>query len=154
MRTMILSFKPEVYEKIYNGEKIFEHRKFFPNETIKAYMYVSRPISAITGIIYLGNRHLLDDWKEEFLDDTDAVMRIGNYQQNYKYAMEIFEFQETSSIPLVKLKNDMEKFIVPQMYYYLNDLPLLEYIEKNIQYKEKHLIHNFDSISSTMVCVH
>ena len=34
MRKMLLSFKPEVYEKIKSGKKIFEHRRNFPDEPI------------------------------------------------------------------------------------------------------------------------
>lgn len=56
MRKMLLSFKPEVYEKIKSGKKKFEHRRNFPDE----------PIKAIKGIVYLGKRHLLSDWREEF----------------------------------------------------------------------------------------
>ena len=48
MRKMLLSFKPEVYEKIKSGKKIFEHRRNFPDESIMAYMYVSSPVKAIT----------------------------------------------------------------------------------------------------------
>lgn len=54
MRKMLLSFKPEVYEKIKSGKKKFEHRRNFPDEPIMAYMYVSAPIKAIKGIVYLG----------------------------------------------------------------------------------------------------
>ena len=35
MRKMLLSFKPEVYEKIKSGGKIFEHRRNFPE--VRAY---------------------------------------------------------------------------------------------------------------------
>ena len=95
MRKMLLSFKPEVYEKIKTGKKKFEHRRNFPDEPIMAYMYVSAPVKAITGILYLGKRHLLSNWHEEFKDDKDAVARIEKYQESYRYAMEIDEFQET-----------------------------------------------------------
>lgn len=54
---MLLSFKPEVYGKIKAGVKIFEHCRNFPNEPIIAYMYVSSPIKAVTGIFYFDNRH-------------------------------------------------------------------------------------------------
>ena len=37
MRTMLLSFKADVYQKVITGEKIYEHRKVFPDEPIKAY---------------------------------------------------------------------------------------------------------------------
>lgn len=41
MRTMLLSFKPEWYNRIKKGSKIFEYRRTFPDEEILAYMYVS-----------------------------------------------------------------------------------------------------------------
>ena len=63
MRKMLLSFKPSVYDKIYAGIKIFEHRRNFPNEPIMAYMYVSKPVRAITGIVMLDNRHKLSYWE-------------------------------------------------------------------------------------------
>lgn len=61
---MLLSFRPDVYEKIKSGLKIFEHRRNFPDEPIMAYMYVSSPVKAITGIVYLDKRHCyLIGWK-------------------------------------------------------------------------------------------
>lgn len=59
LRKMLLSFKLDVYEKIKSGRKIFVHRRIFPNEQIMAYMYVSSPVKAITGIVYLGKRRCL-----------------------------------------------------------------------------------------------
>ena len=52
MRKMLLSFKPEVYEQIKSGKKKIERRRNFPVEPIMAYMYVSAPVKAITGIVY------------------------------------------------------------------------------------------------------
>lgn len=34
MRKMLLSFRPDVYEKIKSGVKIFEHKRNFPEEPI------------------------------------------------------------------------------------------------------------------------
>ena len=109
---MLLSFKPEVYEKIKSGKKIFEHRRNFPDEPIMAYMYVSAPVKAITGIVYLGKRHLLSDWHEEFKDDKDAVARIEQYEKSYRYAMEIMEFQETTNIPLDEWRATISDYAV------------------------------------------
>ena len=108
MRKMLLSFKPEVYEKIKSGKKKFEHRRNFPDE----------PIKAIKGIVYLGKRHLLSDWREEFKNDKAAVVRIEKYQELYRYAMEINEFQETTEISLGALRRDVSGFVAPQMYIY------------------------------------
>lgn len=154
MRKMLLSFKPEVYEKIKSGKKIFEHRRNFPDEPIMAYMYVSAPVKAITGIVYLGKRHLLSDWHEKFKDDKDAVVRIEKYQESYRYAMEINEFQETTEISLDDLRRDIPDFYAPQMYIYLDGTDLLEYIENNIKSLDENIKHNFKEISADMVCVH
>ena len=154
MRTMLLSFKPSVYEKIKSGIKVFEHRRSFPNEPIKAYMYVSSPVCAITGIIYLGKRHVLRDWELEFASDENAVERIKKYSESYDYAMEIVEFQETTEISLSQLKNDIEGFIVPQMYYYLDGKPLLAYIEDKLKYKKINIKHTFVNITSSQICIH
>ena len=154
MRTMLLSFKPSVYEKIRTGIKIFEHRRSFPNEPIKAYMYVSSPICAITGIVYLGRRHELKDWEREFASDKDAVERIKKYRELFIYAMEIVEFQETTEISLSQLRTDIEGFIAPQMYYYLDGKPLLTYLEDKLESKEINIKHTFENITSSQVCVH
>ena len=41
-----------------------------------AYMYVRTPKKAITEIFFLGKRHLLYDWKEEFKKDKDTIACI------------------------------------------------------------------------------
>jgi len=152
MRTMLLSFKPSVYENIYSGKKIFEHRRSFPDEPIKAYMYVSSPICSINGIVYFGKRHTLTDWEEQFSNDKNVLSRIKKYQKNYRYAMEISEFQETSSISLNQLRNDIAHFIVPQMYYYLDGTELLRYLEQNLKYGKTNIKHSFENIQPSQVC--
>lgn len=111
---MLLSFKPSVYEKIRSEEKIFEHRRNFLNEPIMAYMYVSAPVKAVT---YFWKKHLLFDWKKEFVDDIDAVKSVEKYNETYRYAMEINEFQETTKISLDELRKNVPEFVVPQMFY-------------------------------------
>lgn len=155
MRKMLLSFKPSVYDKIYTGIKIFEHRRNFPDEPIMAYMYVSKPVRAITGIVILNNRHKLVDWESEFKEDVDALARIHEYQKSYRYAMEISEFQDTNMISLDDLKRDIESFVVPQSYIYLdNNSVLLKYIEDRIVKKNLRITHDFSVITSNQVCVH
>lgn len=154
MRTMLLSFKPKVYEKILNGEKIFEHRRHFPDEPILAYMYVSKPIRAIKGIVYLNNRHILTDWEYEYSYDSAALKRIKEYKKSYQYAMEIIEFQETSEISLYDLKRDNVSFVVPQSYIYLDNRPeLLKYIQSHLNINGKNIKHDFSNILSTQICV-
>ena len=144
MRKMLLSFKPNIYDKIYDGIKIFEHRRNFPNEPIMAYMYISKPVRAITGIVILNNRHNLSDWEKEFDYDEMALKRIAEYKKLYRYAMEISQFQETNSISLDDLKKDIEGFVAPQSYIYLDTKPiLLKYIEDRIVKKDLNISITF-----------
>lgn len=154
MRKMLLSFKPQIYDKIYEGVKIFEHRRNFPDEPIMAYMYVSKPVRAITGIVILNNRHKLEDWEIEFKDDVEALERIKKYKESYRYAMEISEFKETNMISLDDLKRDINSFVAPQSYIYLDNNPkLLKYIESRISIKDKCIKHDFSNIIANQICV-
>lgn len=154
MRKMLLSFRADVFERIKSGEKIYEHRKVFPNEPIEAYLYVSSPIQCITGKLILSNRIEIADWKEKYKQDKKAVERIDNYLKTQKYAMEIQQYIETNSIPLSTLRADLDKFIVPQMYYYLDDTNLLEYLNQNLFETGHRIRHDFSQIESDQICVH
>lgn len=153
---MLLSFRPDVYEKIKSGVKIFEHRRNFPDEPIMAYMYVSSPVKAITGVVYLGKRHCLSDWLEYYKEDSNAVTRIKEYMEtyHYRYAMEIDSFQETSQISLDDLRENIPGFVAPQMYIYLDGTELLEYIESNLKMIDLQVEHSFERIEACQVCVH
>ena len=50
MRTILLSFSPSYYDILKNGQKVFEYRKRFCNEKVKAYLYLGKPIQKIVGI--------------------------------------------------------------------------------------------------------
>ena len=146
---MLLSFRPDVYEKIKSGLKIFEHRRNFPDEPIMAYMYVSSPVKAVTGIVYLGKRHCLSDWLEDYKEDSNAVTRIKEYIEKYHQ-----RFQETSQISLDDLRKNVPGFVAPQMYIYLDDTELLEYIESNLKMPDLQVEHSFERIEACQVCVH
>lgn len=149
---MLLSFKADVYEKVIAGEKIYEHRKVFPDEPVLAYLYVSAPVKAIVGIMKLENKTSIESWKDKYSYDTDVVTRIDACLEHHKYAMEIAEFQETNSIALEKLRMDLPGFVVPQMYYYIDDSELLIYLKKNLRPIGKKIVHDFSNISSDSIC--
>ena len=155
MRKMLLSFRPDVYEKIKSGVKIFEHRRNFPDEPIMAYMYVSSPVKAITGVVYLGKRHCLSDWMEVYKEDSNAVTRIKEYieKYHYRYAMEIDGFQETSQISLDDLRENVPGFVAPQMYIYLDNTELLKYIEKNVIVYTNKIEHEHEEMCPQIVCI-
>ncbi len=152
MKTMLLSLKYEVYQSVLSGEKIYEHRKVFPNEPVKAYIYVSAPMKSICGIMYLNNKESLLNWKEKYKDDAECIERIDKYLEKYKFGMEISRFENTNAIPLKQLREDLEKFIVPQMYYFIDDSELLEYLENNLKTDGKVITHDYENITSDMIC--
>lgn len=154
MRTMLLSLKPEVFQNVKSGKKIYEHRRVFPDEPIKAYIYISRPIQALAGIMYLGNKVNIEDWKEKYKEDVEAQIRIEDYLQHHKVAMEIQRFQNTSSIALADIKKVFHNFLIPQMYYYLDDHPLLQFLEDNLEPIGEPITHTFENITSDQICVH
>ncbi|WP_029072984.1 hypothetical protein [Kandleria vitulina] len=154
MRTILLSLKPDVFQNVVTGVKIFEHRKVFPDGPIKAYIYVSRPVQELRGIMILENKTSLSDWKTMYSYDKDAVRRIDEYRKNYRVAMQITKFQDTSAIGLTDIKEIFPKFLIPQMYYYLDGLPLLDYLEKNLMEVGAPITHSFKEITSDMICVH
>lgn len=149
---MLMSLKKDVYDRVLSGEKIYEHRKVFPDEPVKAYIYVSTPMKAICGIMYLNNKTSLLDWKEQYSYDVEAVKRIDEYLENYKFGMEITRFENTNSIPLETLRNDLSKFIVPQMYYFIEDSELLSYLEANLVPDGTVVTHTYENVTSDMIC--
>lgn len=152
MRNMLLSFKADVYKRVLSGEKIYEHRKVFPDDPIRAFLYVSAPIKAITGIMYLRNKTSLEEWVKTYSYDEKAVQRINEYLRHHRYAMEITNFQNTNTISLEKLRQDIPGFVVPQMYYFIDNSFILEYLNKNLYAKGELITHTFDGITSDMIC--
>ena len=152
MRTILLSFKADVYKKVISGEKIYEHRKVFPKEPIKAYLYVSNPVKSITGVMYLNNRVEIENWKSIYSYDKAASKRIDDFLRCYKYAMQITKFEETSAILLNQLRIDVPGFVVPQMYYFIDDTPLKGYLEKHLRFTGKVISHDFIDIKSEQIC--
>lgn len=152
MRTMLLSFKADVYKKLLTGKKIYEHRKVFPSEPVKAYLYVSSPIKSIVGIMHLDHKVNIESWKEKYASDEDAVARIDRYLEQHKVAMEIIDFQDTNKIPLEKLREDLPGFVVPQMYYFVENSDLLRYLEENLVPVGEKIVHDFSNITSDLIC--
>lgn len=152
MRKMLLSMRKDVFDKVLSGEKIYEHRKVFPNEPVKAYIYVSSPIKSICGVMYLSNKTSLLDWKETYKDDPKCIQRIDKYLLHYNFAMEINRFENTNAISLKKLKEDLTRFVVPQMYYYIEDSELLNYLEKNLVSNGIVVTHTYENITSSLIC--
>lgn len=153
MRTMLLSFKPEWYNRIKEGSKIFEYRRTFLDEEILAYMYVSSPMKMIIGKIHLGRKIDINSWKEEYKDDLEVCGRIDDFLTRHTYAMPVLSFQMTKGIDLETLRRFNPKFVCPQMYYYLENYPdLFEFIKKNAVDIGELQVNSFEHIGKEEIC--
>lgn len=104
--------------------------------------------------MYLGNKTNIEDWKEKYRDDAEAQERINEYLKHYKVVMEIQKFQNTSSIALADIRKQFPDFLIPQMYYYLDGRPLLQYLNDNMLPIGEPIMHTFENITSDQICVH
>lgn len=154
MHTMLLSLKPEIFDLIRTGKKIFEYRYQFYSEPINAYLYISKPVQKIVGYIEFDKRINLKDWKEEYKCNSEVSYRIDDYlSRNYKYAMPINKFKMTTEITLKDLRNDLKKFIIPESYYYLDNFDELDnYIKNNIKFTGELIENNFEIINEADIC--
>lgn len=127
-----MSFWPSIYDKIQNQIKLIEYRRTFPNDCKYAYMYITKPVKAIGGIVYFGKKHNLYDWKKQYSNNTIISDRINSYIQSYRYGMEIIGFQKIKPITLDELRKNVEGFTAPQSYLLLeNNKKLSDYVKNN-----------------------
>jgi len=121
MRKMLLSMQPFWFEKVMSGEKIYEYRNRFPNEEIEAYIYVSHPVKAVAGILYLSPRIEVRTWIDQYSSDEKIVTRVKKHVEKNKYAMPIKATQRIQPITVDALREAVEKFIIPESYYYFEN---------------------------------
>lgn len=154
MRKMLLSMQPYWKDKIMSGEKIYEYRSRFPDEEILAYLYVSYPVCGIAGILHLGKKIYLSDWKEKYREDISVLKRIEEYEsRKNKIAMPVFSYQETNVISRESLTEALGRFIVPQSYYYLKEeMELTKYLIANIESVGDKYYNDFTKEIASEVC--
>lgn len=126
-----MSFWPSVYERIKKGEKTIEFRRVFPKENNFAYMYVTKPVKAIKGIIYFGAKHTLSELKVLYRDNSDILAQIEKNPDTYQFGVDIIDFKEIEEIALEELRKNVPTFVAPQSYILLENHPILaDYIKK------------------------
>lgn len=153
MKTMLLSFDAETFAELESNKMKFEYRKVLPAEEMKVYFYVTRPVMAISGVAHFGQRENLANWKERFADRSIEVLnRIDDYLTDCKYVVPILDFQRTNRISLKQLTSDLPDFIVPRMYYFIDDTSLNSYLEKNLIPTSDLVVNTFDRISDDDIC--
>lgn len=149
-----MSFWPSIHNKIAGQIKIIEYRRNFPKECTHAYMYVSKPVKAICGIVYFTQKHSVHDWKDEYAYSTEILSRINDtLDSGARYAMEIGAYQEIEPITLDELRENVEGFVAPQSYLLLeNNIELCEFLQKKTVKIGKRIENNLTNIFPEHIC--
>lgn len=150
----LMSFWPSVYNNIISQKKLFEYRRSFPKDCTYAYMYISKPVKAVCGIIYFGKKYSIEDWKKIYSGDEIIMKRIEQYSKSYRYAMEIKAIQKIQPITLEKLRQNIEGFTAPQSYLLLeNNAELREYLMNEIKIEGELIENNLEDLFPEHVCL-
>ncbi len=154
MKKILMSMKPIWRDKIMSGEKIYEYRTRFTDVEVIAFLYVSQPVCAITGILHLGKKIYLEDWKKEYSYNSCVMNRILEYEnRGNRVAMPVLSYQETNEISLYTLRRDLDKFIVPQSYYYIvEDSELERYLKVNLKSVSPEVENDIDGSEIDEIC--
>ena len=82
MRSIIFSFKPEIFPALLTAEKRFEYRSRIPEGELDAYIYLSSPVKKIVGKMRLGARlRILDLVSESETDIRKMLEKYPNSEQ-------------------------------------------------------------------------
>lgn len=133
----LMSFWPSVYERIKKGEKTIEFRRVFPKENNFAYMYVTKPVKAIKGIVYFGEKHTLTELKVIYKNNSDILTQIEKNLDTYQFGVDIIGFEEIEEITLEELRKNIPAFTPPQSYLLLENHPILtNYIKEREKFSK------------------
>lgn len=92
-------------------------------------------------------------WTEKYKDRPKEVLdRITDFMTDCEWAVPVLEFQKTNRIMLDQIRTDLPGFIVPRMYYFIDESPLLEYLRHNLFPQGPEIQNRFDSIIDTDIC--
>ena len=153
MRKLLFSFSNYWFQYLNLGKMKFEYRKVLPAEETWVYYYVGKPVMAITGMAHYGSRESLKDWLTLYGSRSETVKnRILDYMTDCNYAVKIYEYIQTNRIPLQELRENVPGFNPPRMYYYIDNTPLLEYLENNVKPCGKKWEFSFDQILDKDIC--
>lgn len=97
----------------------------------RVYMYITKPVMQVCGIIDLKRRIALAEWEKKYSYDDAIVQRIRKYRVKNNYAMPIKSYYETEALSLEELRGEFKGFFAPQFCYDLEKNELLrKFIEK------------------------
>ena len=154
MKTILLSFDEKWYPALKSGDKIFEHRKRFCNEEVRAFLYLGKPKQKIVAEIALSKRELLENWLMQYHYDKAAQDRIRSFMKRNKYVMKVLWFKEIEPINIVEVQSIFPELKIPISFHFLDKKPdVLKWLDDNKKYTGYQFENDFSNIESKDICV-
>lgn len=148
MKEIFLSFRPEYFKPVLYGIKKYEYRKRFCEEETRAYLYLSGKSRMVVGILELGCPIRLDLTREKYQNYPETLKRVDEYiLSRDSYAIPIKSlalFKEP--ISLEEIRKEIPGFMPPQMYYVLENHPILKALLEKQPLDKKLFVHAHDEI--------
>lgn len=148
MKEILLSFHPRAYNPLYEGIKMYEYRRRFCKEEVKAYLYLSGNVRKVVGVMMLGETIRLDLTRNNYINYPETLKRVNEYISigdiNAIPIKSLALFK--NPISLDELREIVPKFMPPRMYYIVNeDMPIYELLSKR-ELDDALFIHKHDQI--------
>lgn len=154
MRTILLSFDEKWYPVLKSGEKIFEHRRKFCNEEVRAFLYLGKPWQQIVAEIGLGKRELLEDWLQQYQEEKEVADRISDFMRRNKFAMKVLWFKEIEPINIIEVQELFPELKIPISFHFLDKKPdVLKWLDDNKHYTGYQIENDFSNVGRDNICV-
>lgn len=125
MKTIIISFKPEVFPALLTKEKKFEYRSKIPEGMLEVYLYLSSPVKMIVGKLILGERMPIT----ELLNNDSKAVKANlekHMSEGVKFCSPIISISLfRNPVSLAEAKAFSPNFSAPQLYTYAENYPEL-----------------------------
>jgi len=157
MKEIFLSFRPEYFRPLLFGLKKYEYRKRFCSEETRAYLYLSGKVRQVVGVLELGKPIRLDLTRNDYLIYPETLKRVDEYILNRDInaipikSLALFD----KPINLEDIRRSIPDFMPPQMYFVLENHPLLKsLLEKqllgDILFVHKHNDIYYDNLAMSV----
>lgn len=149
---IIISFRPEYLKPILLGIKEYEYRSRFRKEATIAYLYLSRPVQAIVGIMELGVPIVLDEIIAEFDKESEQyknIMFIRINGNNLAIPIRAFKLYK-EPIYLLEINQMDAKFRPPMSYVYADNYTELHELLRTRDIEHVIPINECDSINDNL----
>ncbi|MDE0581694.1 hypothetical protein ON064_01355 [Planococcus sp. A6] len=146
-KNIILSFHPDYFRPILYGIKKYEYRKSFSKESVRAYLYLTKPVSEFIGILELDKPQNPIDIKSMFYENSTINERMAICIENKERAIVPIESFQLFKNPIsvAAIKNMDINFTVPRAFSYIDNHELLNFLEGQETF-EKEFVHSHESI--------